>query len=273
MGVGSIIFLMPGMTDIGQLLLLVAAGSFIAAWVANGSNLVQYAGWQMALAFFLCVLQGYGPAFDISVATNRILGILIGNVVVTIVFLWLWPASVGALTAQHLASAVRGLRSALRQAGKSLAAIAPDLQAARRLSRLSAFEVARLRASAPLLPYAAAIMTAMEEATEKAGRLRRLRAQPRYMFGAPRCVKAATLAHEASASRFLDVTASSILHPDPEARTMLQHALSQSTSTLARLEHQLARTSARAAWRRDFEQTVAAHRDLAQGFARALAAL
>ncbi|MCR6670671.1 FUSC family protein [Devosia ginsengisoli] len=273
MGMGSIVFLMPGMTDIGQLLLLVAAGSFIAAWVANGSNLVQYAGWQMALAFFLCVLQGYGPAFDISVATNRILGILIGNVVVTIIFLWLWPTSVGALTAQHLASAVQGLGAALRQAGNSLAAVTPELKQARRLSRLSAFEARRLRASAPLLPYAAAIMTAMEDATEKAGNLRRLRARPRYMFGAPRCVKAATLAHEASASRFLDVAASSILQPDPEARTMLQQALSQSTSTLARLEHQLASTSPRAAWRRDFEQTVEAHRDLAQGFARALAAL
>ena len=42
---------------------------------------------------------------------------------------------------------------------------------------------------------------------------------------------------------------------------------------LARLEQQLARTSVRTAWRRDFDQTVAAHRDLAQGFARALAAL
>ena len=86
MGIGTIVFLMPHMTDIGHFLLLIGLGSFIAAWVASGSELIRYAGWQMALAFFLCVLptvttsflpSGFGPVFDTSVATERVLGILI----------------------------------------------------------------------------------------------------------------------------------------------------------------------------------------------------
>lgn len=273
MGIASIVFLMPHMTDIGHLLLLVAVGSFVAAWVSNGSSLVQYMGWQMALAFFLCVLQGYGPAFDISVATNRILGILIGNVVVTVVFLWLWPVSVSAGTALHLGRAVEGLAGALRRAGQNLAGIMPELDAARHLSRLSAFEASRLRIRSPLLPHARTILDASEAAVAGIADLRLLRERPRYLFGAPRCVKAATLAQEESAARFLDDAASAIVRPEPEAKTMLDLSLSRSFDTLARLERQLARAPRRASWRGDLEATAAAHRDLLQGFARTIGAL
>jgi multidrug resistance protein MdtO len=261
------------MTDIGHLLLLVAIGSFVAAWVANGSNLVQYMGWQMALAFFLCVLQGFGPAFDIDVATNRILGILIGNVVVTIVFLWLWPVSVSAGTALHLGQAVRGLAQGLRRAGGNLADIMPELDAARRLSRLSAFEVSRLRIRSPLMPHAKTIMNASEDAMVGVARLRLLRERPRYLFGAPRCVKAATLAQEASVARFLDHAASAIVKPEPEARTMLDQSLSRSFDALTRLEHQLAWAPRRAPWRRDLEATARSYRELLTGFAQTVGAL
>jgi multidrug resistance protein MdtO len=273
MGIASIAFFMPHMTDIGHLLLLVAVGSFIAAWVSNGSNLIQYVGWQMALAFFLCVLQGFGPAFDIDVATNRILGILIGNVVVTIVFLWLWPVSVSAGTALHLGKAVEGLAAALRRTGKSLAGIMPELDAARRLSRLSAFEASRLRVRSPLLPHAKTIMDASQDAMASIARVQLLRARPRYLFGAPRCVKAATLAQEESAARFLDDAASAIVRPEPEARTMLDQSLSRSFDTLARLERVLAQTPRRASWRGDLEATTRTYRELLQGFAHSVEAL
>ena len=273
MGIASIVFFMPHMTDIGHLLLLVAVGSFIAAWVSNGSNLIQYMGWQMALAFFLCVLQGFGPAFDIDVATNRILGILIGNVVVTIVFLWLWPVSVSAGTALHLGMAVEGLAAALRRTGKSLAGIMPELDAARRLSRLSAFEASRLRVRSPLLPHAKTIMDASQDAMAGIARVQLLRARPRYLFGAPRCVKAATLAQEESAARFLDDAASAIVRPEPEARTMLDQSLSRSFDTLARLERVLAQTPRRASWRGDLDATARTYRELLQGFAHSVEAL
>jgi len=273
MGVGSIVFIMPHMTDIGHLLLLVAAGTFIAAWVANGSSLIQYMGWQMALAFFLCVLQGYGPSFDLGVASNRILGILIGNGVVAIVFLWLWPASVGAGAAGYLSRAVKGLAEGLKRAGVGLAPVPPELAEAGRLSQLSAFEAARLRLRSPLLPHARRLMAATEKALGDLAGLRRLKARPRYLFGAPLCVKAATFAHEASLARFLDDAASAILAPPPKARTMLDQSLSRSFATLGRLERQLARAPSRAPWRRDLEETIARYRQLALGFSNTLGAL
>jgi len=253
--------------------LLVGAGSLLAAWVAQGSNLIQYMGWQMALAFFLCILQGFGPAFDIDVATNRIIGILIGNVVVTIVFLWLWPTSVATLTAGHLAKAVEGLGTGLRSSANGLASIAPELKEALRLSRVSAFEPGRLRTKSPLLPHAEAIMASIGAAGRSIAGLRRLQGAPRYLFGAPRCVKAATLAQQACVGRFLDVASQSILAPDNEAKPMLHHAFRQMKENLARLEIVLAKSPKRVAWRRDLEQTADAYRILMQDFSRALETL
>lgn len=273
MGVGSIVFLMPHMTDIGHLLLLVAAGSFIAAWVANGSSLVQYMGWQMALAFFLCVLKGFEPTFDIDVATDRILGILIGNVVVTIVFLWLWPASVSAGIALNLSEAAKKLGEALRPSGTSLAAIAPKLSEAERLGRLSNFEANRLRLVSPILPHAAAIEAATREALPEVAQLRLLGQRQRYLYGAPRCVKAATLAQEAATAGFLNLAATAIMAPEPQARTMLNLSLHRSTEALRRLERLAGKTPPRAPWRNDLLQTANSYRKLIDGFSRTLEAV
>ena len=273
MGVGSIIFIMPHMTDIGHLLLLVAAGSFIAAWVANGSSLIQYMGWQMALAFFLCVLKGFGPAFDIDVATDRILGILIGNVVVTVVFLWLWPTSVSTSIARNLSEAAKRLGEALRPFGTSLAPIAPKLGEAERLGRLSNFEANRLRLVSPILPHAAAIEAATQQALPEVAHLRLLRQRQRYLYGAPRCVKAATLAQEAETAGFLNLAATAIMAPEPQARTMLNLSLHRSTEALHRLERLAHKTPPRAPWRRDVVETAGAYRKLVDGFARTLEAL
>ena len=64
LGLGAILLLMPDMTDLGDLLLLLAPVTLLAAWVAHGSQRIAYAGLQIGLAFYLVVLQGYGPTID-----------------------------------------------------------------------------------------------------------------------------------------------------------------------------------------------------------------
>ncbi len=105
LGIGAILLLMPSMTDLGQLLLVLAAVTFLGGWIANGSERIAYAGWQIALAFFIAVLQGYGPTLDMQTARDRIIGILLGNLVVFVVFTSVWPVRVADL-----------LRGSLRQA-------------------------------------------------------------------------------------------------------------------------------------------------------------
>ena len=125
LGIGTILLLMPLMTDLGSLLLVLAAVTFIAGWVATGSDRISYAGWQIALAFYLTVLQGFGPTLDMQTARDRIIGILLGNVVVFVVFTTIWPVRVGTLVRENLAKAV-GQFSGLMQPAQPGTAIGPE---------------------------------------------------------------------------------------------------------------------------------------------------
>ena len=78
LGLAAIFLLFPWMTSIGSLLLLVAAVTFVAAWIAAGGERVAYAGLQFAFAFYIAALQGYGPGFDMVQIRDRIIGVLVG---------------------------------------------------------------------------------------------------------------------------------------------------------------------------------------------------
>jgi multidrug resistance protein MdtO len=99
----SIVFVLPHFTDIGQLCVLTAGVVVFAGWVSTSSERLSYAGMQIALAFFMGLLQTYSPATDLTVLRDRVVGILLGNVVMTLVFSTLWPES--AITRLRTASA------------------------------------------------------------------------------------------------------------------------------------------------------------------------
>lgn len=106
MGVLSILLLMPQMTSIGELMLLVFVGILCAAWVSSGSERIAYAGVQVGLAFLLTVLQGFGPKVELSVAMDRTIGILLGNVVMYVLFTRVWPVSAARLAERKLAAVI-----------------------------------------------------------------------------------------------------------------------------------------------------------------------
>jgi multidrug resistance protein MdtO len=109
LGLGAILLLMPRMTDLGDLFLLLAPITLLAAWIGYGSERISYAGWQIGLAFYLVVLQGYGPTISMYTARDRTIGILFGNVVIFVIFTTIWPASVADLVRTHLARALEQL--------------------------------------------------------------------------------------------------------------------------------------------------------------------
>src|SRR5580698_6063417 len=94
MGYAAMIWLVPDLTSIGALMILVFIGALAAAYVAVGSPRISYVGFQMAFAFFLCVIQGPSPAFDLTIARDRVIGIMLGNVVAYFIFANIWPVSV-----------------------------------------------------------------------------------------------------------------------------------------------------------------------------------
>src|SRR5262249_2299526 len=109
LGIGAILLMMPPMTDLGELLLLLAPVTLLAAWVGSGTERIAYAGWQIGLAFYLVVLQGFGPTLDMVPAKDRTIGILLGNIVIFVIFTTIWPVSVADIVRANVAKALEQL--------------------------------------------------------------------------------------------------------------------------------------------------------------------
>jgi multidrug resistance protein MdtO len=140
-----IVFVLPHLTDIGQLCLLIATVSVGAAWVATSSELLSYAGLQIAFAFFLGVLQGYAPATDLTVLRDRVAGILLGNIVITIVFSSFWPQSARSGVRAALAEALRAIGEVMRRPPNAEEARVRTVQALVRADRLRTLSLFELR--------------------------------------------------------------------------------------------------------------------------------
>ncbi|SHO65636.1 multidrug resistance protein MdtO [Pseudoxanthobacter soli DSM 19599] len=118
LGIASILFVMPQLESIAGLMALIFVGVLVGAWVSTGPERIAYGGVQIALAFLLTVVQGFGPTTSLDTAWDRIVGILLGNVVVYLIFTHIWPVSVESAVREHLKAAIDGLAR--------LAALAPE---------------------------------------------------------------------------------------------------------------------------------------------------
>ena len=109
LGLGSIVWLMPSMVAFSQIAVLVLAVGGLSAWIANGSPRIGYAGLQLMLAFALTTLQGYGPTLDMQTARDRVVGIIVGNVLTTLCLVLIWPVRVGDAVRRDMAAALATL--------------------------------------------------------------------------------------------------------------------------------------------------------------------
>ena len=108
-GVAIILFVMPHVDSIGALMAIVFAGSLVSAWIAAGSPRIAYLGFQLALAFYICVAQGWSPSFDMTSIRDRIVGILFGELVIVAVFTSVRPVSIAARVDRALPALLRRL--------------------------------------------------------------------------------------------------------------------------------------------------------------------
>jgi multidrug resistance protein MdtO len=125
LGFATMVYVVPSFTSVTALFLIVLAGALVATWITAGSPRIAYAGFQIAFAYFLCVVQDAGPAFDLVVARDRVIGMLFGMLVMYVVSSRIWPVSVA-----------RRIESGIRSAVQSLVAMAkaPDDTARVRLA-------------------------------------------------------------------------------------------------------------------------------------------
>jgi multidrug resistance protein MdtO len=108
-GIAAIVFLIPYVTSIGALIAIVALAAVVSAWIAAGGPRISYIGFQLAFAFFLSVIQGSGPAFDMTIARDRVIGIIFGNLVVAVIFTLISPISVAERIDPAVAALLRKL--------------------------------------------------------------------------------------------------------------------------------------------------------------------
>ncbi len=109
MGFAAILFVIPHLESVGGLMVLVFCGVLVAAWVSVGSENISYAGVQVGLAFLLTILNGFAPSTSMDSGRDRIIGILLGNVVVYLFFTGIWPKSAADAVSERLRKALTAL--------------------------------------------------------------------------------------------------------------------------------------------------------------------
>lgn len=164
LGILTILLAMPAMTDIGQLLAAIALVTFVGGWISGGSERTAYAGLQLSFAYYLVILQGFGPTLDMQTGRDRAIGIVIGIVVGSTIFATLWPVRVATLVRARLADALDRLADDVRSPDRD-ADLRPFVQG-----------VAAARSLVANDPYEPRALTAQRRAAIDQGTLRALQA-------------------------------------------------------------------------------------------------
>jgi len=113
-----IVGLMPAMETIASYLVVASIAFGLAAWVLTGSSRISYVGLQIAILLALTIVQSRAPTTDLSPAADRILGVLLGIVVMGMVDVTLWPVFGDTALRGMLADALRQMAELHRVAAR-----------------------------------------------------------------------------------------------------------------------------------------------------------
>jgi uncharacterized membrane protein YccC len=114
LGLICTIWVIPRFETLATFLFIVFCVHGLAAWVSAGNDRISYVGLQIALAFDLGFLQGYGPPENIDPLRDRFIGIVIGICIATTVFALIWPESADLNARERLAACLRTIARLLR---------------------------------------------------------------------------------------------------------------------------------------------------------------
>jgi len=132
MGLGAVVYIVPHLDTITGLSLMIAAGTACCAWVAAGSVRTSYAGFQMALAFFIMLLPNFATNVDLTAIRDRFAGIIVGIVAMWIFFDHLWHTS----SRRQLVEKLVGV---LRRQAPAAKLVSPGLEPAEARRRVQDF--------------------------------------------------------------------------------------------------------------------------------------
>lgn len=93
LALGLMVFVQPQISGITGFLLMTVPVMWLSAWLAGGSERIAYAGIQTGFTFALGCMDWFGPLYDLTELRDRMIGILLGVLVSSLVHLYLWPES------------------------------------------------------------------------------------------------------------------------------------------------------------------------------------
>ncbi|KWE50844.1 multidrug transporter [Burkholderia ubonensis] len=109
----TVVFVIPHLDDIVGLLLTSLPVVAFAAWISAGSERIGYAGTQLMFTFSLALLERFGPTTNLTEIRDRMVGILLGVGVATLVQISFWREGEGDALRQKLAAMLRAIAAQL----------------------------------------------------------------------------------------------------------------------------------------------------------------
>jgi len=114
-GMGSQVFILPYLDSIGGFTVLFMTVTIVAGWFATSGPRLSYFGIQLALGFYLINLQEFKIETSLTLARDRVVGILLGLFMMWFVFDRLWSASTAVQMRRAFISLFRLLAQVVRQ--------------------------------------------------------------------------------------------------------------------------------------------------------------
>ena len=115
LGMGSQIFILPYLDSVfGFIVLLIVVTAF-SSWFLTASPRLSYFGVQVALAFYLINLQEFKIQTSLALARDRVVGVLLGLLIMWVVFDQLWGAPAAVEMKRRFISVLRLMGQFARQ--------------------------------------------------------------------------------------------------------------------------------------------------------------
>ena len=114
-GMGAQVFLLPNIDSIGGFTMLFVVVASLAGWIATSSSRLSYLGVQIAVGYYLINLQEFKIQTSLAVARDRVVGILLGLLMMWLAFDLLWSAPAAVEMRKTFASSLRLLAQLARE--------------------------------------------------------------------------------------------------------------------------------------------------------------
>ncbi|MGF6483894.1 FUSC family protein [Paraburkholderia sp. JPY419] len=117
-----VVWVVPRLDGIVGLLLMSLPVIALGAWISAGSERISYAGIQLMFTFGLSLLGQFAPTTNLTEIRDRIVGILLGVAISTVVHASIWPEAEGEALRQRIGALLRKLAASLRQQKDAISA-------------------------------------------------------------------------------------------------------------------------------------------------------